>query len=109
MSKRRRIEPESWYQPTAPEICPLCEREIPPGQRDEHHLVPRLKGGKAKQFMHRICHRQIHALFSEAELAQKFATVEALLDQPEVRTFVAWVRTKPIDFIDGPKRSNRRK
>lgn len=98
-----------WYQPPAVEVCPLCEREVPADQRDEHHLVPKLKGGKVKQAMHRICHRQIHALFSEAELAQHYATVEALLAHPDVRKFVAWVKTKPPGFIDGPKRSQRRR
>lgn len=109
MAKRRNNEPEAWYRPPEAEICPLCEREIPPGQRDEHHLVPRLKGGKETQHMHRICHRQLHALFSESELAQRYATVDALLLHPEVQKFVNWVKTKPIDFVDGPKLSNRRR
>jgi hypothetical protein len=109
MARRQREAVEPWYQPPAVEICPLCEREIPASQRDEHHLVPRLKGGKETQHLHRICHRQIHALFSEQELASKYNTVEALLEHPEIQKFVKWVRTKPIDFIECTKLSNRRR
>lgn len=91
------------------EVCPLCERAIPPAQRDEHHLVPRLKKGRETQALHRICHRQIHALFTEAELAQRYSTVQALLEHSEVKRFVDWVRKKPDDFYDRPKMSNRKR
>ena len=106
---RKSKEVEGWYKPALIPMCPLCEREIPPSQSDDHHLVPRLKGGKETTAMHRVCHRQIHALFSEAELAKKYNTVEALLAVPEVQKFVNWVKTKPIDFCDGAKMSNRRR
>lgn len=103
---RKIVEP--WYQPPVPEICPLCGRIIPPSQRDDHHLVPRLKGGKETTALHRICHRQIHALFTESELARQYHSAEALLEHPEIQKFVAWVRTKPDDFIEQTKRSKRR-
>jgi hypothetical protein len=106
---RKNREVESWYRPVQEEPCPLCERPIPDSQKDEHHLVPRLKGGKETQTMHRICHRQIHALFTEAELAQKYNTAEALLEHPEVQTFVQWVKKKPNDFYTSPKMSNRKR
>jgi 5-methylcytosine-specific restriction endonuclease McrA len=91
------------------ELCPICKRKIPDDQRDKHHLVPRVKGGRETEFMHRICHRQIHALFSEAELAQKYATIDALLQHPDLQKFVTWIQSKPVDFVDGPKRSHRRR
>mgnify|MGYP006203325167 CR=1 FL=1 len=72
--------------------CPLCGRPIPPQQRDAHHLVPKSKGGRGTVDLHRICHRQIHALFTETELARRYATVDALLAHPEVARFVAWYR-----------------
>ena len=109
MPKRTFTADNSWHKPPTAEICPLCERDIPPSQRDLHHLVPKLKGGKQTQYLHRICHRQIHALFSEAELAKQYNTVEALLEHEEIRKFVKWVRTKPNDFIERVKQSNRRR
>ena len=88
-------------------VCPLCERAIPPAQADRHHLVPKSKGGRHTEFLHRVCHRQIHALFTETELARQFCTVEALLGHPELQAFVAWVKTKPDDFFVRTQKSAR--
>ena len=107
MPRRSRIEVKSWYQQPEPEICPVCGREIPESQLDAHHLVPKSRGGRETEYLHRICHRQIHALFTEAELAKRYSTVEAILDHPEMQKFVTWVKRKPPDFIDGAKRSKR--
>ena len=106
---RKRQEVEPWYRPAQEPECPLCDRPIPGDQQDDHHLVPRLKGGKATTTMHRICHRLIHALFTEAELAQRYSTAEALREHPDVQKFVAWVRRKPNGFCEGTKMSNRKR
>lgn len=90
-----------------PLICPLCGRAIPPTQRDAHHLVPKSKGGRQTTFMHRVCHRQIHAVLTETELARRYATVEALLEHPELKVFVSWIQTKPEDFFVRTSKSTR--
>jgi 5-methylcytosine-specific restriction endonuclease McrA len=90
-------------------VCPLCERVIPVSQRDAHHLIPKSKGGKETEYLHRICHRQIHALFTETELARRYNNVEALLSHPEMIKFVSWVRTKPEDFYERTQKSQRLK
>lgn len=87
--------------------CPLCDRPIPPDQRDAHHLIPKSKGGRYTADLHRICHRQLHALFTETELARSYHTVDALLAHPEVAAFVAWVRTKPPGFHERTRKSQR--
>jgi hypothetical protein len=87
--------------------CPLCDRVIPPAQRDQHHLVPKSKGGRQTALLHRVCHRQIHALLTDSELARDYATVEALLRHPELSAFVAWVKTKPEDFFVSTRKSAR--
>jgi hypothetical protein len=83
------------------DLCPLCERPIPPrAKASRHHLVPKLKGG-AKQptvRLHQICHSAIHARFSEAELARRLSDPESLKAEPELARFLDWVRTKPDDF-----------
>lgn len=107
MINRKLVEPPNWNTSTPIERCPLCERVIPPAQRDAHHLVPKMKGGKITVAMHRICHRQIHALFSETELARQFNTPEALLAHQEVRNFVEWVKHKPDAFFERTKRALR--
>ena len=88
-------------------ICPLCGRVIPPAQRDAHHLVPKSNGGRQTKFLHRVCHRQVHALLTETELARQYATVEALLGHRELQTFVAWVKTKPAEFSVPTSKSTR--
>lgn len=96
-------EPASGAEP----ICPLCERRIPPAQHDAHHLVPKSKGGRRTEFLHRVCHRQIHALLTETELARQYATVDALRAHPQIQAFVAWVKTKPDDFFVATRKSAR--
>lgn len=90
-------------------VCPLCERPIPASQQDDHHLIPRLKKGKETQVLHRACHRQVHAVFSETELARTYNSPEMLLTHPEIRKFVDWIKTKPNDFLPQVKAHQRRK
>jgi hypothetical protein len=91
-------------------ICPLCDRPIPEGvPASRHHLVPRLKGGKGGEtvLLHHLCHREIHATLSEAELARDFASIEALRAHPRIAAFVAWVARRPPGFtsrVPGPRR-----
>ena len=48
--------------------CPICDRELGNINVDKHHLVPKTRGGKDKFLIHKICHRKIHATFTEKEL-----------------------------------------
>lgn len=90
-------------------ICPLCERRIPKSQRDEHHVIPKSHGGRHTAVLHRICHRQIHAIFTETELARQYSTVEELKVQAEMVSFLVWVRLKPDDFFERTRKSRRLK
>lgn len=88
-------------QPDAPPLCPLCDRPIPPGAPQSlHHLVPKLRGGKGGPtvLLHQICHNEIHATLSEAELARSYASIAALRAHPRLATFIAWVAKRPPDF-----------
>ena len=108
---RRKLLDERWTESLVRDvlICPLCERAIPDSMKDAHHLGPKSKGGRETQFLHRICHRQIHALFTETELARQYSTVEALLVHPEIELFVKWVKNKPDDFFEVSRKSRRLK
>ena len=85
--------------------CPLCGRPIPDGHGDAHHLVPKSEGGTATVQLHRMCHRQIHALIPERELAREYASIEALLRHPGVARYVQWVRNKPGDLRERTRKS----
>jgi hypothetical protein len=90
-------------------ICPLCDRVIPKSQRDEHHLIPKSHKGRETVILHRICHRQIHALFTETELARQHNTIEKLKVQGDLVDFIKWVRLKPDDFFERVRKSKRLK
>ena len=50
-------------------VCWLCGRPL--GRRVEwHHPTPKSRGGRVVAPVHPICHRAIHASFTNAELAR---------------------------------------
>ncbi|APG48612.1 HNH endonuclease [Phaeobacter porticola] len=82
-------------------ICPLCTRPIPPKvPQSLHHLIPKLKGGKGGPtvLLHHICHKEIHATLSEAELARIYNTVDMLRQHPRLAKFTTWVQKRPPAF-----------
>lgn len=95
-------------RPVGEVVCALCDRPIAPSLKDAHHLVPKSRGGVDTVYMHRACHRQIHAALTETELARHYATVAALRQHPVIATFVQWIKDKPLDF-NPPTRRNRHK
>ena len=101
------LQAEPLWQPKDDVVCPLCDRAIPPAQRDAHHLIPKSHGGVQTVWLHRICHRQIHALLTETELARQYQHIEALRQHPELSVFVRWVQTKPDDFFERTRKSQR--
>lgn len=83
-------------------ICPLCGRAIPADvPQSLHHLIPKLKGGKGGPtvLLHHICHKEIHATLSEAELARDYNTIDALLTHPRLAKFAKWVAKRPPSFL----------
>lgn len=82
-------------------VCELCAREVP--ATTEHHLVPRSEGKRKGKRTHELptaalcsaCHRQIHALFTNRELATKLADLAALRQEPSVERYLAWIRRQP--------------
>jgi hypothetical protein len=106
MARKIRDEMASMEFQPEPVLCPLCERVIPDDQIERHHLVPKSKGGKLTVDLHPICHSQIHAIFTDAQLAKKFSTIAAILEDPAIQKFVAWVKTKPPGFSDAAREAS---
>lgn len=82
--------------------CALCGRPIPPdAPKSLHHLVPKLKGGThgPTVLLHHICHKEIHATLTEAELARDYSNPERLREHPRLARFVHWVAKRPPHFL----------
>ncbi len=77
--------------------CWLCERAL--GVRIEwHHPVPKSRGGRGTVALHPICHRMVHATFSNAQLARIGDEPLVLRSDPAIGKFVKWLANKPPDF-----------
>jgi hypothetical protein len=66
-------------------------------QLTAHHLVPRQTTKRKHQDpgptiqICSACHRQIHTLFSNRQLAAELNTAEKLKSHPDMSKFLAWV------------------
>lgn len=74
--------------------CSLCQRLVSQEMITLHHLKPREKGGTAEHRtpLCRPCHKQLHAIFSNAELAVLYNTIEALRQATKLQSFLKWIR-----------------
>jgi hypothetical protein len=97
--------------------CALCQRATTHLTR--HHLIPRIVHRRPRTrrnftrdqrlsvvLLCRACHKQIHSLFTEAELARTYCSIEALAAHPQVARFVGWVARQP-PTVDVPVRRRR--
>jgi hypothetical protein len=70
-------------------LCPICDREMWKGQFvDKHHFLPKCRGGKETEWVHKVCHRKIHSVFTEKELEKKYNNSELLKEHPEMEKFI---------------------
>lgn len=77
--------------------CWLCLRPL--GRRIEwHHPVPKSRGGRETVAVHPICHRTLHASFTNVELARTGGDAAALRASPALAPFLAWIASKEPDF-----------
>jgi hypothetical protein len=89
--------------------CPLCGRPLGVENIDRHHLVPKSLKGREQFPIHKVCHRKIHATFSEKELLRAYHTWEALKGHEDIRSFITWVANKPPGFYTRTFTSNKKK
>lgn len=55
----------------------------------------------------RPCHKQIHAVLNERELAETYNRRAALLEHAAIAEFVAWIADKPPGFNPRTRRASR--
>lgn len=76
--------------------CAICEREV---ETTRHHLTPKNRKESAVAPICDPCHRQIHAVFTNHELKQRFNTVADLKESAEMRKFASWIRTTDKEHV----------
>ena len=91
------------------DVCSLCGREA--YDVTEHHLIPKTTH-KTKRFKKKHtasamntttplcqpCHRAVHQFYSEKDLADRFYTIELLLEDEKVFNHVEWVKKQRPDL-----------
>ena len=81
--------------------CELCERDVP--RTTTHHLTPRSTGRRKGLKVVDLptaalcppCHRQLHALYPNGELAGRLDSVAALREDEAIARFLGWLRKQP--------------
>ena len=83
--------------------CEICGCQV--DKLFKHHVLPKCLGGTAEDiaFCCWTCSRQVHALYSEKELAAM--TLAQLCEQEDMKKYIAWKRRHPGDHRHMP--SNR--
>ncbi|ASF38745.1 MULTISPECIES: HNH endonuclease signature motif containing protein [Halobacillus] len=89
--------------------CELCFRT--PVKTTEHHLIPRQHGGAmgVTVWLCGACHRQIHALFTNEELANFYHTLERLREHPDMEKYLSWIKKQDPQKEVTTRKSNRRR
>ena len=77
------------------EKCALCEREGVTLTR--HHLLPREEGGKEEHIamICEACHKHIHALYTNKELALFLDTIDKLKADPQISKYLKFIQKQP--------------
>lgn len=88
-------------------LCELCRRADT--ELTRHHLIPRAQHRKGRirrnfdkseltgrlALLCRACHKYVHTVLSEQQLASEYNTVDQLLSHPEISKFVNWIAKRP--------------
>ncbi|MCD8501312.1 MAG: HNH endonuclease [Bacillaceae bacterium] len=89
--------------------CELCDRSDV--ETTIHHLIPKEMGGtfEATANLCIPCHKQIHALYTNDELAARLSTLQDLRKDPQLAKFIKWIQKQPSTKLMKIKKSNERK
>ena len=89
--------------------CELCLRNV--DRYTVHHLIPKSRGGRfgPTARLCPTCHSQLHALFSEIILANELHSVELLQANPQVNSYLKWIRKQKGGASFRVRRANERR
>jgi len=89
--------------------CELCGRQEV--ETTVHHLLPKEMGGTfgATANLCIPCHKQIHALYTNEEIAARLTTLPELRADEMLASFIKWIRKQPSTKIMKIKKSKERR
>jgi 5-methylcytosine-specific restriction enzyme A len=89
--------------------CELCGRQMV--ETTVHHLLPKEMGGTFGSTANLCipCHKQIHALYTNEEIATRLTTLTELRGDENLFRFIKWIRKQPSTKLMKIKKSNDRK
>jgi len=76
-------------------VCPLCARACPRTLLTRHHIKTRKIDKHDVELICRDCHKTIHALFDNRQVAREFNSVDALLANADFAKALAFIRKQP--------------
>ena len=90
-------------------MCALCGRNNV--ETTVHHLLPKEMGGKYGPTADLCipCHKQIHALYTNEEIAARLSTIPELREDENLSRFIKWIRKQPPGKIMRIRKSNERR
>lgn len=77
------------------DTCELCERKAI--ETTGHHLLPKEMGGTFGPTANLCipCHKQMHALYTNAEIAARLTTIPELKEDLQLSRYLKWIRKQP--------------
>lgn len=89
--------------------CELCHRQDI--VLTKHHLLPREEGGKEEHIANicEDCHKHIHALYTNKELAVRLDSIEALQADEKISKYLKFIRKQPASKKVKTKKSKERR
>lgn len=90
-------------------LCELCGRQEV--VLTEHHLTPKEEGGAflPTAFLCIPCHKQVHALYTNQELAARLNTLDALRQDEKLVPYIKWIQRPASKLVKTKKSRQRRK
>ena len=85
--------------------CQLCDRKV--DKLTKHHLLPREEGGNEEHISYICsdCHRQIHALYTNKELAIRLDSIDKLKNDEKIHKYLKFIKKQPASKIATIKKS----
>nr|WP_275980370.1 HNH endonuclease [Halalkalibacter alkaliphilus] len=89
--------------------CQLCERDEV--EITVHHLTPKEEGGTHLPTVDLCipCHKQIHAIYTNKEIAFRLMTLERLQGDEQLKKFIKWIQKQPPKALVKIRKSKSRR